>query len=144
MTPAPPPVPSSAVPKAETTVPNEPLTHKYAELDALLARLKQEAANFSAKPEIPPHSEFEMLKTELYNRPTPHPLTVEPWKPLKDTSTFVPRPSSFAVAGQRLVQSRHISLATLDKQDYTSVESQEVRTQLGTLDGLLRFCHTNY
>ena len=147
MTPAPPPAPSTAADRAEAApVANrkEGMSQKYAELDALLVRLKQEAASFTVKPAVPLHNDFESMKTELYSRPSPRPPSIPAWKPLKDSSTFVPRPSSFAVTGQRLVQTRHVSLTALKEQDYSAVESKEVRTQLGTLDGLLHFCHTEY
>lgn len=146
-TPGPAPVPLSTAELAETAavaVSKPPLSQKYAELDTLLARLKQESAAFAAKPVLPTSNAFEMLKTELSSQSSARPASLPPWKALKDSSTFVSRPSSFAVAGQRLVQSRHISLVALKEQDYSAVESKEVRTQLGTLDGLLRLCHNEY
>jgi hypothetical protein len=145
MTPAPPPAPSTAHSEAAPVANRkEEMGRKYAELDALLVRLKQEAASFTVKPAVPFPNDFERIKTELYNKPSPRPPSIPAWKPLKDSSTFVPRPSGFAVAGQRLVQTRHVSLTALKEQDYSAVESKEVRTQLGTLDGLLQFCHSEY
>ena len=146
-TPAPAPVPPSATEPSETAAvaaSRPPLSQKHTELDALLARLKQEAAAFAPNPGLSATNDFETLKTQLYSRPSARPPALPAWKALRDSSTFVPRPSSFAVAGQRLVQTRPVSLTALKEQDYSAVESREVRTQLGTLDGLLRLCHNDY